>query len=132
MTWTKAPQALKDLFSECLPGVDGVERRTMFGYPAAFVNGNMFAGVFGDGIFARLPPSLRATFERDHAAKPFEPMAGRPMEDYLALPDAVVANEAALSAALSAAFIHTAAFPAKIKKPPKAKVNKAAKATRKG
>lgn len=117
MPWTKAPQALKDLFRESLPDAPGVEARQMFGYPVAFVNGNMFAGVFGDGIFARLPPDLRASLERDHAARPFEPMAGRPMKDYLAVPDAVVADETALAAALAAAFSHTAALPAKIKKP---------------
>jgi len=117
MAWTKAPQALMDLFTEQLPAEPGVQARKMFGYPAAFVNGNMFAGVFGDGVFARLPPDLRASLERDHGARPFEPMAGRPMKDYLGLPDAVIADEAALAAALQAAFRHTAALPAKVKTP---------------
>ena len=116
MAWTKAPQALKELFAESLPDDPGVPARQMFGYPAAFVHGNMFAGVFGDGMFARLPPELRASLERDHAAKPFEPMAGRPMKDYLALPEAVIADEAALAGALSAAFRHTGALPPKVKK----------------
>ena len=117
MPWTKAPQALKDLFRESLPDEPGVEARQMFGYPAAFVRGNMFAGVFGDGVFARVPAELRAALEQEHNAKPFEPMAGRPMKDYLALPEAVIADEAALAQALAAAFHHTAGLPPKLKKP---------------
>jgi TfoX/Sxy family transcriptional regulator of competence genes len=125
MAWTKAPQALMEHFTECLPRDSTVQARKMFGYPAAFVNGNMFAGVFGDGVFARLPPEPRAALERDHGARPFEPMAGRPMKDYLALPDAVIADEAALAETLRAAFLHTAALPLKVK-PPKVRAPKKA------
>lgn len=32
----------------------GAEIRPMFGNVAAFVNGNMFAGVFGSAVFVRL------------------------------------------------------------------------------
>jgi len=85
------------------------------------VNGNMFAGVFGDGVFARVPAELRAALEQEHNAKPFEPMAGRPMKDYLGLPDAVIADETALAEALRAAFLHTAALPPKTKAPRTAK-----------
>jgi TfoX/Sxy family transcriptional regulator of competence genes len=116
MPWSKSPQVLMDLFAECLPDEPGIERRKMFGYPVAFVNGNMFAGLFGDGLFARVPPDLRARLERDHGAKPFEPMAGRPMKDYLAIPDAVIADEEALAAALMAAFMVTKNLPPKLKK----------------
>jgi len=119
MAWSKAPQALMDLFTESLPDAPGVQPRKMFGYPAAFVNGNMFAGVFGDGVFARLPPALRADFERDHGAKPFEPMPGRPMKDYLGIPEAVIADEAAFAATLGAAWTHTASLPPKVKQPAK-------------
>lgn len=124
MAWTKSPQGLMDLFAESLPDHPGVQPRKMFGYPCAFVNGNMFAGLFGDGVFARVPPDLRAALERDHGARPFEPMAGRPMKDYLGLPDAVIADEGQFAAAISAAFRYTAGLPPKAakqaKKPAKA------------
>jgi TfoX/Sxy family transcriptional regulator of competence genes len=124
MAWTKASQALIDLFAESLPNAPGVEPRKMFGYPAAFVNGNMFAGVFQDAVFARLPADRWQSLERDHGARAFEPMRGRPMKDYLQLPDDIVSNESELADALMAAWRHTASLPPKIKKP------KAAKAAR--
>jgi TfoX/Sxy family transcriptional regulator of competence genes len=105
-----------DLFVDSLPDAPGLASRKMFGYPAAFVHGNMMAGVFGDGLFARLPPDLRAELERDHGARPFEPMVGKPMKDYLGLPDAVVADEARLRDVLAAAYRATAALPPKAAK----------------
>jgi TfoX/Sxy family transcriptional regulator of competence genes len=117
MAWTKSPQTLVELFTESLPADPAVQPRKMFGYPAAFVNGNMFAGLFQDAMFARLPPELRGALERDFGARPFEPMAGRPMRDYLALPDEVLADEAAVARTLAAAFAFAAALPPKVKTP---------------
>jgi TfoX/Sxy family transcriptional regulator of competence genes len=122
--WEKSPQSLQELFAEALPNDPRIERRKMFGYPAAFVNGHMMAGCFQDGMFARLSPSDMA--ERAAAGwKPFEPMAGRPMKDYLGLPQEVLEDEAATAAILAKALSWTAAMPPKEKKPAMAK--KAAK-----
>jgi len=122
MAWTKAPQGLMDLFDESLPDAPGLVRRKMFGYPCAFVHGHMMAGVFGEGMFARLSAELRAELERDHGAKPFEPMAGKPMKDYLGLPDDILADEERLAQVLQAAYRATAALPPK---PEKAKTSRA-------
>ena len=128
MAWSKPPQALVELFTESLPDDPGVEPRKVFGLPSAFVNGVMFAGVFQDSVFARLPPDLRATLERDYGAKVLEPMPGRPMKAYLVLPDDIVADEGRLSAALQVAFLLTAALPPKVRKPKAPKAKKPAKA----
>ncbi|MFI4973039.1 MAG: TfoX/Sxy family protein [Caulobacterales bacterium] len=114
-TWTKAPQSLVDLFTESLPDDPRIERRKMFGYPSAFVNGNMFAGVFQDQVFARLGPDERARLEAAHGPLPFEPMPGRPMKDYTRLPDDVLEDEAEVAATLARAFGFSAALPAKMK-----------------
>ena len=121
MTWTKAPQALVELFAESLPDDARIERRRMFGYPVAFVNGNLFAGLFGDSVFARMPPERWEALEREHGANALEPMPGRISRRYLGLPDAIVADEGALAEALAAAFVFTVALPPKVKKPPKAR-----------
>ncbi len=42
MAWIKAPPEMIELFAASLPLDPATERRTMFGYPCAFVNGNMF------------------------------------------------------------------------------------------
>ena len=47
MAWKKSPPALIETFDAVLPGAPA-ERRLMFGYPAAFVNGNMFMSLFED------------------------------------------------------------------------------------
>lgn len=122
MAWPKSPQGLIDLFDACLPVAPGLERRQMFGYPAAFVNGNMFAGLFRDVAFARLPPATRDALEAEFGARHFELMPGRPMRGaYLALPDEVVGDEQRFETLLAAACAFTAALPAKAKKPPKGK-----------
>jgi TfoX/Sxy family transcriptional regulator of competence genes len=119
MPWTKSPQGLVELFAECLPDDPRIERRKMFGYPSIFVHGNMCAGLFGDGLFARLSPEDRAALPGGGA--PFEPMPGRPMKDYALVPDDVLADEEALAAVLVKAVAFTAALPPKEKKAKKAK-----------
>jgi len=116
MAWTKSPPSLIALFDACLPDGAGLERRKMFGYPAAFAGGHMMAGLFQDEIFARLPPSLRDDLDAEYGLRPFEPMPGRPMAAYCVLPDAVLDDEAELGRALAAAYAFTSAMPPK---PPK-------------
>ncbi len=116
MAWIKSSQSLVDLFSESLPDDPRIERRKMFGYPAVFVNGNMFAGLFQDQMFARLAPEERATLEATHGPLPFEPMPGRPMKDYTRVPDGALADEAAVADILAMALTWSAAIPAKVKK----------------
>ncbi len=96
MPWTKAPPELVELFYAALPEDPAVERRKMFGYPCAFVNGNMFTGVFAELIMVRLPDEQRAELLAIEGAAPFEPMAGRPMKEYVVLPESVLRNERAL------------------------------------
>jgi TfoX/Sxy family transcriptional regulator of competence genes len=59
--------------------------RPMFGNLGAFVNGNMFAGVFGPNLFVRLPEEERAEAIAEGATE-FQPMPGRAMKEYVSLP----------------------------------------------
>lgn len=58
--WKKAPRELIKTFEDALATVPGAQMRKMFGYPAAFVNGQMFTGVFQDRVFVRLSELERA------------------------------------------------------------------------
>ena len=60
MPWRKSPQELVDLFESVLPGPPAVACQ-MFGYPAGFVNGNLFMGLFQAEMFLRLPPQAAIT-----------------------------------------------------------------------
>jgi TfoX/Sxy family transcriptional regulator of competence genes len=92
--WPKSSPEAVERFHAAAAGVEGVELRRMFGFPAAFVGGNLAASLFGDTMAVRLPEDeLRA--RQDAGWSPFEPMPGRPMRGYVALPDEVVRDAAA-------------------------------------
>jgi TfoX/Sxy family transcriptional regulator of competence genes len=57
--WTKAPERLVADFTKAAQAVPGAAVRKMFGYPAAFLAGNMFAGIFQDSVIVRLPQETR-------------------------------------------------------------------------
>jgi TfoX/Sxy family transcriptional regulator of competence genes len=80
-----ASQATRTRFAEMIKPFPDAEQRQMFGYPCAFVNGQMFLGVFGDSFMLRLSPVDRATFLELPNARLFEPMSGRPMREYVQL-----------------------------------------------
>ena len=76
MAWTKSPQWLIDLFDESVPSAASVSRRRMFGYPAAFANGNLFIGLHQDDFIMRLSQDDRARFTAQYGERIFEPMKG--------------------------------------------------------
>jgi TfoX/Sxy family transcriptional regulator of competence genes len=88
--FTKAPPKLVALFEQVVAGLPPVEIRKMFGYPAAFANGQMFASLFQDHFILRLPEGERAAFIHAHGAHVFEPMPGRPMREYVEVPPALL------------------------------------------
>ncbi len=111
-TWKKAPPGLVKTFEEVIATVPGGEPRKMFGYPAAFVNGQMFTGVFQDRLFVRLPESGRTELAKQ-GGKAFEPMPGRPMREYAEVPPSVLRSKAALAGWVRRAFDYAAALPPK-------------------
>jgi TfoX/Sxy family transcriptional regulator of competence genes len=94
MPWTKSPPALIATFESVTPGLP-VESRMMFGYPAAFVNGNMFMSLFQDSMILRLPDDAREEIIRS-GAHVFEPMKGRPMREYVVVPPSVMKDRTLL------------------------------------
>jgi TfoX/Sxy family transcriptional regulator of competence genes len=115
MDWTKSPPELIALFDEVCPSAPGVERRKMFGYPAAFTNGNMFAGLHGNHVVLRLPEKPLGEFMAA-GGKPFEPMPGRPMKGYATAPESLLQDKRALLGWLERSFEETAKLPPKAKK----------------
>jgi TfoX/Sxy family transcriptional regulator of competence genes len=91
MKWRKSPPELIALFEEVMPGPPAIPRK-MFGYPAAFVNGNLFMSLFQEQMILRLPEELRTKLLADNWER-FEPMPGRPMGEYLAVPDEILGRD---------------------------------------
>lgn len=66
MKWEKAPEELKALLGKALAGID-CEKKLMFGYPAYFINKNMFAGLFQSSVFLRLSPDQVSRLSKKYA-----------------------------------------------------------------
>jgi TfoX/Sxy family transcriptional regulator of competence genes len=115
MQWKKAPEELKEYLDAAMSGLAG-QRRLMFGYPAYFINGNMFIGLFQDTVFIRLPMIVMKQLLTDGEAKPFEPLPGRVMKDYIVLPRNVYSDGKRFMKLVNQTIEHTAALPPKIKK----------------
>jgi TfoX/Sxy family transcriptional regulator of competence genes len=111
----KATEAGKAWFDELLPADDDVTRRPMFGNLAGFVNGNMFLCLFGDAIAVRLDEAGQQEL-LGSGGRPFEPMAGRPMKEYVVLPDAFREDLAESMSWVARSLEHTRAMPPKQKK----------------
>jgi TfoX/Sxy family transcriptional regulator of competence genes len=113
--WTKAPASLVAAFTSTVKDMAGVDQRKMFGYPAAFANAHMFAGLFEDKMIVRLDESDRAAL-RSQGGVPFEPMPGRPMREYLVVPTAVAADAWARRAWCDKAYAYAVSLPPKAKR----------------
>jgi TfoX/Sxy family transcriptional regulator of competence genes len=85
--WRKSPADLVERFEAAVAGIDGLEQRKMFGYPAAFIGGNLTTSLHQDSWIVRLPDDERQA-RMDAGWSQFEPMAGRPMRGYVVLPAA--------------------------------------------
>jgi TfoX/Sxy family transcriptional regulator of competence genes len=92
VAWTKSPQSLIDLFDQSVPSGANISRRKMFGYPAAFANGNLFIGLHQNDFVMRLSEKDRALFTAEFGERIFEPMKGRPMREYVRLPEELLAD----------------------------------------
>jgi TfoX/Sxy family transcriptional regulator of competence genes len=82
----KSSAAAQAGFRTVVPDDARVTVRPMFGSVAAFAGGQMFMCLFGDELFFRLGEPERVELLAAGGG-PLEPMPGRPMREYVALPD---------------------------------------------
>jgi TfoX/Sxy family transcriptional regulator of competence genes len=93
----------KARFRSLVPADPRVEVKPMFGNLGAFVNGNMFMGLFGADVGLKLPEP-EALQLRQAGGGPFGP-AERPMSGYVSLPLAMTEREARQLAEQSLAYV---------------------------
>ena len=117
--WRTAPSDLVERFHEAVAGIEGIEVRKMFGYPAAFIGGNLTAGLYQESVMVRLPETERKERLTDGWSH-FEPMPGRPMREYLALPPDAAGDVIAMRHWVERAAAHVRTLPPKAAKPRKA------------
>jgi TfoX/Sxy family transcriptional regulator of competence genes len=92
----KATEDDKNRFRALIPSGPDIEIKPMFGNIAAFVNGNMFMGLFGSDIGVKLDTADQARL-RESGGGPFGP-AERPMDQLGSLLCRGAAAEAAQEA----------------------------------
>jgi TfoX/Sxy family transcriptional regulator of competence genes len=109
----KPSEDAKAAFTNLVPAGPTVTLRPMFGNLAAFVNGNMFAGLFGEDLFVRLPEAEGAAV-RKQGGRDFMPMAGRTMKGYVTVPGAWRAKTEATKAWIETALELTGKMPPKV------------------
>lgn len=100
-------------FERATKDLPRVERRTMFGYPSVFLNGNMLASIFQDRVMVRLSEPDRADAMKRAGAKPFEPTPGRGMKEYVDFPADVIADPRALRGWLERGIAYVSTLPSK-------------------
>ena len=111
----------KDHFRALIPAEPDVAVKPMFGNLGAFVNGNMFAGLFGSTLGVRLmdDASLRE-LEAVEGTGPFGP-AERPMGGYIGLPADWAGQPGQSQRWIEIALAQVRALPPKAVKPKVAK-----------
>jgi len=112
----KPTEADKEYFRAVLPDSPEVEVKPMFGNLGAFVNGNMFAGLFGPAVGVRLADADRNELAAVDGTGPFGP-AERPMGGYLTLPASWREDRGRSADWVGRALTHVAAMPPKKAKP---------------
>ena len=113
MQMPKHSDEAKNYFRALVAEVPTAEVRPLFGAVAAFVNGNMFAGLFGDDIGVKLDPAGLTELSEIPGSGPFGPEE-RPMGGYVSLPADM--PDSAKTAWLTRAHDHIATLPPKVKK----------------
>jgi TfoX/Sxy family transcriptional regulator of competence genes len=115
MEWKKAPEELVKFLAQKMKNVK-CEFRKMFGYPAYFINGNMFAGIHGETLFLRLSDSDVEKLTKTHRGVSFfEPMLGRPMKGYVAVSKSFYSDDSLFSEWLEKSVRYVSSLPPKKK-----------------
>lgn len=98
------------------------EPRKMFGYDAAFVNGNMAVGLWQNTCVVKVSGADGAKLLAGGQARPFAPMKGRVMTGWLELSEELAHDPEELLAWAERAVAFVATLPPKVakasKKPP--------------
>ena len=112
MKMPRPTEADRARFEALVPKDDRVEVKPMFGNLGAFVNGNMFMGLFGADVGLKLPEAEQQAL-REGGGGPFGP-AERPMAGYVSLP--ATFGEAAARPWIARSLEYASGLPPKVEK----------------
>jgi hypothetical protein len=111
-SFSKSPPALVARFGAILERYPDAQQKKMFGYPAAFIGGNMATGLFADQWVVRLPDD-EIEAARNAGAGSFEPMPGKPMKAFVVIPAGDVGDDNAIRRWVERGLAHAGSMPPK-------------------
>jgi TfoX/Sxy family transcriptional regulator of competence genes len=115
MKMPRPSEDAKAAFTRLVPDEPAITLKPMFGQLSAFVNGNMFCGLFGDSLVVRLPEAEISAVKKQ-GGRDFEPVAGHKMGGYVMVPGDWRAKPALAVALIKRSLGVTRAMPAKARK----------------
>jgi hypothetical protein len=121
---TSVPERALALYRAALAAVPGLEEKSNFGAAYTAINGNMYSMISKHGLVGvRLPPAEREAFMAEHGTGLFRgDPAWPPAKEFVAVPEAMLADTARLAALIERAFAHTKTLkPKPTTRPKKAK-----------
>jgi TfoX/Sxy family transcriptional regulator of competence genes len=115
MKWSKAPNELISFLAEITKDIN-CQPKKMFGYPAYFINNNMFICAFQDSLIIRLSEKDKAKVLKQYKnVTEFEPISGRVMKEYVALPESLYRDKTAFPKILNMSVKYVSSLPPKLK-----------------
>ena len=105
----------KALYEKLLASVDGIETKSNFGSSYTAVNGNMYTMISKHGVVGiRLPREERDAFIAEYETELFRgDPAWPPAKEFVAVPDALLADTDALKPYLERSFAYVQTLKAK-------------------
>ncbi len=116
MNFEKSTPESLAIFASLAPTGPLIEQKKVFGYPACFVNGNMFTALHGNTMIIRLDLTKRQQFIDQTGGQIFEPMPGRAMKEYVAVPAELFNQQSQLDRWLAYSLEYASSLPPKVKK----------------
>ena len=116
MSWKKVPRKNEESLEDLAGHFPQAYKRTMFGCPAWFINGNMFAAAHEENIIVRLAEKDREEALEEEGITPFAPMPGRAMREYVTLEPSLLSQRERLESWFEKAVDYVLTLPPKEKK----------------
>ncbi len=107
-TWNPG---LRAVLNELLLDLPGVVEGKMFGFPAYYVHGKLFACLYGEGVGLKVPGEIANRLLTERHVVPFQPLGRPPMREWVQInrPQAEDYRQDAALFRASAEFVGTMA-----------------------
>jgi TfoX/Sxy family transcriptional regulator of competence genes len=115
MKWKKSPKELISFLVEITKDIN-CQPRKMFGYPAYFINNNMFICAFQENLIIRLSEKDKARVMKQYKdIIEFEPIPGRVMKEYVQIHESLYRDERVFPKILNMSLMYVSSLPPKVK-----------------